>query len=100
MQRDYRKIILNIFLIFTVAIGCLVRIYMCICHFTTCDDLGVAMSMLRGQSEEWSIKNSIEGFLSFRAFGWTYAPLQFVVTSILLSPQYSYLQKLYSQFSS
>ncbi|MBQ6786619.1 MAG: hypothetical protein IJO85_02725 [Lachnospiraceae bacterium] len=94
MQRDYRKIILNIFLIFTVAIGCLVRIYMCICHFTTCDDLGVAMSMLRGQSEEWSIKNSIEGFLSFRAFGWTYAPLQFVVTSILLSPQYSYLQTI------
>lgn len=94
MQRNYREAILNILLIFTIIIGCAIRIYMCIYHFTTCDDLGVAMSMLRGEGDEWSIRNCIDGFLSFRAFGWTYAPLQFVVTCILLSPQYSYLQTI------
>lgn len=94
MQKNYRKAILNILLFLAIAIGCVVRIYMCIYHFTSCDDLGVAMSMLNGEGHEWSIRNCVDGFLSFRAFGWTYAPLQFIVTCILLSPQYSYLQTI------
>lgn len=94
MYKNYRNVFLNVLLVLTIIIGCVTRVYMCIYHFTTCDDLGVAMSMLQGEGEGWSIRNCINGFLSFREFGWTYAPLQFIFTCFLLSPEYSYLQTI------
>ncbi len=94
MLRNYRKYVLSALLFITIAIGCTVRIYMCIYHFTNCDDLGVAMSMLIGEGNAWSIRNCIEGFINFRAFGWTYAPLQFILTCFLLTPGQSYFQTI------
>lgn len=94
MLRNYRKYVLSALLFLAIAIGCAIRIYMCIYHFTNCDDLGVAMSMLIGEGDGWSIRNCIEGFKNFRAFGWTYAPLQFILTCFLLTPGQSYLQTI------
>lgn len=58
---------------------------MLINHYTSCDDLGVAFSILRGEEGAWSVGNCIGGFRSFQAAQWTYAPLQFILTSALLS---------------
>ncbi len=74
-------------IIVILLVGISVRAYMWINHFADCDDLGVAISILHGQSKaEWSLGNCKEGFLSFRNFGWTYAPLQVAATSLLLCP--------------
>lgn len=80
----------NICFLLIIAVGIAVRIYMCINHYTSCDDLGVAFSILRGEEGVWSVDNCIHGFKRFQGDQWTYAPLQFILTSALLSCDLSY----------
>lgn len=80
----------NICSMLLIAVGIVVRAYMCVNHYTSCDDLGVAFSILRGEEGAWSVGNCISGFKSFVHANWTYAPLQFLLTSILLSCSLSY----------
>ncbi len=90
-KRSNTQVIYYAVIIVILLAGISVRGYMWINHFADCDDLGVAISILRGQSKaEWSLGNCKEGFLSFRNFGWTYAPLQVAATSLLLCPALSY----------
>lgn len=87
---NYDKIFRALFLA-VLLIGVLVRLYMCFFQFTVCDDLGTAVSILYGESgQKWSLQNCINGFNSFWNFGWTYAPLQGILISLILSPSYSY----------
>ena len=52
----------------------------------------MAVTIINGMkySEGWSLLNSVMGFVSIRMFHWTYAPLQFVFTSLLLNPSMSF----------
>lgn len=84
-------------LIFVILFAIILRCYMACNHFTTCDDLGVAMSMSLGwdTTEGWSIKNCYLGFMSFWNSQWTYAPLQFLLTCVLIHPAMSYEQIIF-----
>lgn len=79
-----------IFIILSIAV--LMRVYMWIFHFGTCDDLGVAVTTLYGENGDGAIRDLIKGFKSFLRFGWTYAPLQFSITTLLLNLKESYQQ--------
>lgn len=72
--------------------GSLIRVWMSVLHFTNCDDLGVAVTMLMGEKGGWSLENCIRGLEHFLLCQWTYAPLQFVFTCLLIHPEQTYQQ--------
>lgn len=84
IKQKYREIILGSVII----CGMLLQMICMITHFTHFDDVGLLTSIL-------SLGDDFVSRMDYRIFGWTYAPLQCVIISLLIDGEYSYALNLF-----